>query len=57
MPAHFFSNERNPSMITATEILNAIATRAIVPELRLIKKEVAAPSLTRMTRTTPTPCC
>jgi len=39
----FFSNERNPSMITITAILNAIeahAERAIVPELRLIKKEV-----------------
>jgi hypothetical protein len=50
-------------MITITAILNAIeahAERAIVPELRLIKKEVlrncARPS-TRMTRSTPTPCC
>ena len=49
-------------MITITAILNAIeahAERAIVPELRLIKKEVEQlrPSLTRMTRSTPTPCC
>jgi hypothetical protein len=39
----FSSNERKPSMITITAILNAIeahAERAIVPELRLIKKEV-----------------
>jgi hypothetical protein len=28
MPAHFFSNERNPSMITITEILNAIEAHA-----------------------------
>jgi hypothetical protein len=39
----FSSNERKPLMITITAILNAIeahAERAIVPELRLIKKEV-----------------
>lgn len=49
-------------MITITAILNAIeahAERAIVPELRLIKKEVEKlrPSLYRMTRSTRTPCC
>jgi hypothetical protein len=43
MPTHFYSNERKPSMITVTAILNAIeahADRAIVQELRVIKKEV-----------------
>jgi hypothetical protein len=44
MPAHLFSsNERKPLMITITAILNTIeahAERAIVPELRLIKKDV-----------------
>jgi hypothetical protein len=56
MPAHFFSNERNPLMRSATEILNAIearAQRAIVQELRLMKKEVLQ---LRPSRTTPTPC-
>jgi hypothetical protein len=52
MPAHFFSDERNPLMRTATEILNAIearAERAIIQELRLMKKEVLQlrPSLSR----------
>jgi hypothetical protein len=43
MPIPVSSHERKPSMITVTAILNAIeahANRAIVQELRLIKKEV-----------------
>jgi hypothetical protein len=43
MPIPGSSHERKPSMITVTAILNAIeahANRAIVQELRLIKKEV-----------------